>query len=140
MVATIKKTGAIILNDEGALLIVKPYKLTDIWIFVGGKIEDGESREESLVREVREELGVGILGKPEFYMESPIELAAGDPKKRTIQIFAYFVSLAETPAPSKEIEELHWLTRTEFEGSQYTLGSILRDHTIPRLIRDGLMK
>ena len=36
-----------------------------LWEFVGGKVDPGESKEEALVRECREELDVGIsVGNP----------------------------------------------------------------------------
>ena len=139
MKADILKIGAINLNKEGALLIVKPFK-HDVWIHVGGKIEDGETPEECLLREIQEELGVGVTGAPTFFMESPIEKAAGDPKGRTIQIHSYIATLDGEPKPSSEIEALHWLTKEEFESGEYEIASILRKHTIPKLIQDGLMK
>lgn len=52
--------GAAILQDpSGRLLIVKPsYKAG--WALPGGCIEQGETLLESLLREIKEEIGVGL--------------------------------------------------------------------------------
>ena len=119
-------------------MITKP-KSKDLWIFVGGKPEEGETMEQALVREVKEELGVGIAGGPKLYLESPVELAAGDPGGRTVQVSAFTVEIDKEPEPCAEIEKLHWLSKEEFEQGQFQLGSILQEHAIPKLIADGLM-
>jgi 8-oxo-dGTP diphosphatase len=133
------KIGAIVLDAEGRMLIARS-RGKSMWYFVGGKIHEGESHEECLCREIEEELGVCVAGKPRFYMQSPIEPAAGDPLGRTVQIFAYVTELAAPPAPSSEIEELHWLTAAEYQNGDLELGSVLRDYTVPQLVADGLMR
>jgi len=55
--------AAIIRDDDGRLLITKRFDeahLGGLWEFPGGKVESGESLSEALIREIREELGVGI--------------------------------------------------------------------------------
>lgn len=52
---------AIIVNDEGKILIGKRpvgKALAGLWEFPGGKQEEGETTEECIVREIREELNV----------------------------------------------------------------------------------
>ncbi len=61
-----KKIAAIILeNDHGEFLLYlrdnKPgIPFPDHWDLIGGHVEDGETPEEALVREVREELGIEL--------------------------------------------------------------------------------
>ena len=59
----IEVVAALIENSEGKLLICRrPEGKTraHLWEFVGGKVESGESGRDALIRECREELGIGI--------------------------------------------------------------------------------
>ncbi|GGI10912.1 (deoxy)nucleoside triphosphate pyrophosphohydrolase [Gottfriedia solisilvae] len=59
----IKVVGAVIRNNENRILCAlrsPEMSLPNVWEFPGGKIEKGERPEETLVREVYEELGCEI--------------------------------------------------------------------------------
>ncbi|MBI9079109.1 MAG: (deoxy)nucleoside triphosphate pyrophosphohydrolase [Pseudodesulfovibrio sp.] len=52
--------AGVIWRDGEYLAVERPegFKMAGWWEFPGGKMEDGESREEALVRELQEELGI----------------------------------------------------------------------------------
>ena len=57
-------TCAIIRNEEDEILIVQRGESTDHpfkWEFPGGKIHPGETREDCIIREIREELSIDIV-------------------------------------------------------------------------------
>jgi 8-oxo-dGTP pyrophosphatase MutT (NUDIX family) len=64
---------ALVQNDKGEFLLlqVNPAKLSGkqeaYWDIPGGRIEEGGTVIETLAREVDEELGVAILGEPQFF-------------------------------------------------------------------------
>lgn len=58
---TIKVVAAIICDGDRVFATQRGYgDFKDGWEFPGGKIEDGESPEDAIVREIREELGANI--------------------------------------------------------------------------------
>jgi 8-oxo-dGTP diphosphatase len=76
-----KKIAAIILeNDKGEFLLAlrdnKPgIPFPDHWDLIGGHVEEGETPEEALVREVKEELDIEIT---EFSFYKKYECLTGD--------------------------------------------------------------
>lgn len=52
--------GALIFNPEGELLLLKSHKWRDKYVIPGGHIELGETLEEALRREIKEETGLDI--------------------------------------------------------------------------------
>ena len=55
--------AAVLVNDRGEILLAQRPEgkaMAGLWEFPGGKIEDGETPEEALARELHEELGVSV--------------------------------------------------------------------------------
>jgi len=52
--------GALIMNDEGKVLLCDSHKWPGIYTVPGGHVELGETFEEALVREIKEEVGLDI--------------------------------------------------------------------------------
>jgi 8-oxo-dGTP diphosphatase len=81
--------ACVLLDGEGRILIAKRppgRSLAGLWEFPGGKVEQGESPEHALVRELAEELGIDIApadlapltfashGYPDFHLLMPLFL------------------------------------------------------------------
>lgn len=94
--------GALV--SDGQLLLAQrttPPELAGRWELPGGKVEDGESEQDALVRELREELGVHI---------AVIEPLSGDVAlSGNLILRAYRVELVSgTPQPL-EHSDLRWV-------------------------------
>jgi len=54
-------SGALIINSDGELLLMKSSRWNDKYVVPGGHIEYGETAEQALVREVKEETGLDVF-------------------------------------------------------------------------------
>jgi 8-oxo-dGTP diphosphatase len=80
------------------------------WEFPGGKVEMGEDPVDALVREVREELGVGIRVTEHL---STDDTHVGD---RVIRLACYFAELeGDRPQASTDHDEVQWVTARELD-------------------------
>jgi 8-oxo-dGTP diphosphatase len=96
----IHKVGLLALHD-GALLLVRK-RGDSVWILPGGKIDPGETFEQCLAREIREELGCGCQAA--YFATVSDEAASGG----RLRLELYRGVLIGEPSPQAEIEELWW--------------------------------
>ncbi|MCU0247400.1 MAG: NUDIX domain-containing protein [Bryobacter sp.] len=120
--------SALLLIRDNRILLCRKRSGTPLLILPGGKIEPGESETGCLLREIREELGVGatILGKLGTFED----IAAGE-TARKVRIELYSGALAGEPAAQNEIAELIWFGP---EDDPARLSPVLRNHIIPDLM------
>ena len=78
-----------------------------LWEFVGGKVEPGETREEALIRECREELGVTV-SVGEVFMDVVHEYP-----DLTVHLTLFCATVAEGEPQKLEHNDIRWITPDE---------------------------
>lgn len=111
-----KIVGTGIIVDNGKILIAQRPKgksLPDYWEFPGGKLEEGETIQECLKRELWEELGTEAeIG--EFIMESDYKYEHGE---FALQVF--WVHLPKNAELKMNVhQQLKWVTVAELPSYQ----------------------
>lgn len=101
----IKVTAAIILKGN-KFLIAK--RKNGKWEFPGGRVEKGESYEECLKREIREELDIHINILKSFTIVS----------RGNIELHTYIAICKDEPV-AKEHEELKWISIGETDNYEF---------------------
>jgi nucleoside triphosphatase len=71
---TIKRdiAGAIIFSNDNHILLGKNVKggvYEDLWVIPGGGIDAGETKEQAVVREILEEVGIDIINAPKVLLD-----------------------------------------------------------------------
>jgi 8-oxo-dGTP diphosphatase len=131
----IYKSGAILLKNKK--LLVTRSKGKDVFVAPGGKLEAGESPVEALVRELDEELQIGIKEEDLEDFGSFYAIAAGsDNRKLRMDVFIVNKWSGEL-LPNNEIEEMIWIDSTA--NSDIQIGSIFEHEVIPKLKELGLI-
>lgn len=105
------KVVAAILEKEDKILIAKKREgkpLAGLWEFPGGKIEEGETPEESLVRELMEEMNIKVRVN-EYVGESIYDYGDG----KVISLKGFTAEIIEGDIKLTDHDEYKWVTLEE---------------------------
>lgn len=122
MTMYIDKVALVYLQDKKVLMVRSKDK--DLWFIPGGKREGDETDEETLEREVKEELGVEVnLASVRYYGAFEAQ-AYGKPEGTIVCILCYTATFFGEPKASSEIGEIGYLSH----GDKYRVTAV--DHLI----------
>jgi len=108
--------GAVILNSEAKVLICKSNKWNHKYVIPGGHIEAGESMEEALVREVKEETGLDVFEIELLGINESIYSKSFQNKKHFIFVDFICRSNSNDVTLNEEAQSYEWINLTEIEN------------------------
>jgi 8-oxo-dGTP diphosphatase len=128
-----KRISAIILeNDNGEFLLAlrdnKPgIPFPNHWDLIGGHVEEGETPEEALVREVKEELDIDLK---EYSFFKIYECLTGDAYENTKYIYSGKINIPIEEVTLLEGERPQYFTREEIPDVKFAniMKSIVLDY------------
>ena len=104
---------ALIISKNGQLLVTQRSAVMRLplkWEFPGGKIEEGETAGECIVREIREELGIAIE------IEEPMTVSVYDDGKLAVRLIPFRCKLISGEIRLAEHAAFQWLFPDELTG------------------------
>lgn len=116
----IEVVASIIHQDGKILATQRGYgDFKGLWEFPGGKMEPGETPEEALRREIREELNIDIS------VEKHICTVEHDYPNFHLTMHCYWCSIVQGEPVLNEHQSARWLEKTEWESVEWLPADIV---------------
>ena len=122
--------AALIWRDHRFMICQRPaHKARGLlWEFVGGKVEPGETGEQALIRECREELGVTAAVGPVFYEVTHVY------PDLTVHLTLFHAGIGDQTPQKLEHNDIRWITPEEIP--QYSFCPADQE-ILEKLMREG---
>lgn len=112
----IDKLALIFIKDRKVLSTISKGK--DTYYIPGGKREKGETDEEALMREVKEELSVSLIPSSIKYYGTFSAQAHGKAEGVTVRMTCYTASFKGRLKPAAEVEKIVWINSNDFDSER----------------------
>lgn len=112
---TVEVVAALIWDKAKFMICQRPANKARglLWEFVGGKVEPGETKEEALIRECREELAITLSVGREF-MEVTHEYP-----DITVHLTLFYAAITEGIPQKLEHHDIRWITTREIPQYEF---------------------
>lgn len=121
-------SAAVITDHEGRALVVRKHG-TERFMQPGGKPEAGETPAQTLVRELREELGLLVFEDALRPLGTFVSDAANEPGHRVVATAFAMTAHPDDVVAQAELAELRWLTPVE--APTVPLAPLSEEHLLP---------
>ena len=130
MVEPLIHVSAVVFRDVNDRVLTVRKRGTEKFMFPGGKPELGESALDTAIREVKEEIGIGLEAK-QLTQIGVFEAPAANEAKHTVvaTVFTYDGDTIE-PQMAAEIAELSWVSPDQ---PDVVLAPLLADFVFPAI-------
>ena len=136
--ANVIKVCAVVVQDpEGRLLCVRK-KGSQFFMQPGGKPEAGETSQHTIIREVREELGVEIKENSLRFLgvhSAPAANENGFTVQATLFSHPYTQAFASITTGRAEIAEVAWLSLDDATQRPHVIAPLMRERILPAIAR-----
>ncbi len=107
--------AALIRNNDKFLICQRPKNKSCglLWEFVGGKVEEGETKEQALIRECKEELDI-TLSVGEIFMETTHEYP-----DITVHLTLFNAEITKGTPEKLEHNDIKWITKEEIKSYKF---------------------
>lgn len=105
-----------VIHRDGKVLIARrndDKHMGGLWEFPGGKIEEGETPQQCIVRELFEEFCINVEAG-EFIAESIFDYG-----EKTVRLLSYGVNYVSGDFVLNDHSEIRWIEKTEFENFEF---------------------
>ena len=111
----VEVVAALIWKGDKFMICQRPaYKTRGLlWEFVGGKVELGETKEQALIRECKEELNI-VLSVSDVFMEVIHEYS-----DITVHLILFNATIAEGEPQMIEHNDIKWITPSEITNYDF---------------------
>jgi 8-oxo-dGTP diphosphatase len=115
VLAMTEVVAALIWNEDKFMICQRPaHKARGLlWEFVGGKVEPGETKEQALIRECREELAV-TLTVGDIFMDVVHEYP-----DLTVHLTLFNATIADGEPQKLEHNDIQWITPSEIPNYEF---------------------